>query len=199
MGTITAHNITDIITQYGIKTFIETGTGHGAAVKFCVQFPFEDLHTVEIDQITYDENIKPIEGFDPRVKFYLDNSANFLTKLLTELPKEKPILFFLDAHYPGCWYRLATQLETEKDLKLRIPLENEGNIIASLRPEGKDVIIIDDLRIYEDGPYEDGNWVDRAAVGADNIQFMFDTFGKTHNVTRDFRHQGYLVITPKTS
>ena len=34
-------------------------------------------------------------------------------------------------------------------------------MIASIRPNNKDVFIIDDLRLYEDGNYELGNLEDR--------------------------------------
>ena len=28
-------------------------------------------------------------------------------------------------------------------------------------------------------------------------EFIFDIFANTHDLLRDYRHQGYLIITPK--
>jgi hypothetical protein len=30
-----------------------------------------------------------------------------------------------------------------------------------------------------------------------NSQFIYDMFEKTHDLTKDLRSQGYLIITPK--
>jgi hypothetical protein len=76
-------------------------------------------------------------------------------------------------------------------------LEKEVRTIKQHRDTTKDVFIIDDLRVYEDNNYSDGNWPLKSQVGGDGIDFIFELFQDTHNIERDLRHQGFLIITPK--
>jgi len=59
------------------------------------------------------------------------------------------------------------------------------------------VFILDDLRIYEDGPYEYGNWDLRKFIPNLNLDFLNDIVSKTHTISKDMRHQGFLILTPK--
>jgi hypothetical protein len=71
----------------------------------------------------------------------------------------------------------------------------------------KDVIICDDLWLYEDGPFEWGNFdehnrrcgrtIARAQLGVGSSESIVAAFKDTHNVLRLYHHQGYLIFLPK--
>jgi hypothetical protein len=42
-----------------------------------------------------------------------------------------------------------------------------------------------------------GNWKDRILYGGDGIQFIYDLFDKTHNISKLLNHQGYVILAPK--
>ena len=56
--------------------------------------------------------------------------------------------------------------------------------------------VIDDLRIYEDGPFETGNWAERNLYGGDGIAFIEDLFEDTHFVVRSYNKQGFVILLP---
>jgi len=79
----------------------------------------------------------------------------------------------------------------------RLPLQKELEVIFSeYKFFTSSVFIIDDLRIYEDDNYTDGNWKDRVTLGGENINFVFDTFNHTHIIQKDLRYQGFFIIEP---
>ena len=83
-----------------------------------------------------------------------------------------------------------------KDIKL--PLRKEIELIKKLRPGFNDVILIDDLRIYETGPYKSGNMPDNIlAPSVRNVDFVTEAFAKSHNIQRSFLEEGYLLVLPK--
>jgi hypothetical protein len=53
------------------------------------------------------------------------------------------------------------------------------------------------LRVYEDNNFSDGNWPLRAQAGGNGIDFVHEIFDGSHNIEKDLRHQGFLIITPK--
>jgi hypothetical protein len=102
----------------------------------------------------------------------------------------------LDAHFPGADFHFETY-DSTKDYDTRLPLKKELETIKINRSNNKDVFIIDDLRVYEDNNYTDGNWSLRKEVGGDGIDFVYELFGQSHNIEKDLRYQGYLILTPK--
>ena len=59
-----------------------------------------------------------------------------------------------------------------------------------------DVFVIDDLRVYEDGPFETGNWAERGLYGGDGIAFIEELFEDTHYVVRSYNKQGFVMLFP---
>ena len=90
-------------------------------------------------------------------------------------------------------------------MKDAFPLEEEVQIISKNRDVSKDVFIIDDFILYEEGDYDCINyncvweygWLQEELDLKTNSQFLYDMFEKTHDLTKDLRSQGYLIITPK--
>ncbi len=110
---------------------------------------------------------------------------------------ENPALFFLDAHYPDS-YRDAQNVEVINDDPdyIKIPLEGELRIICQKRDLSKDIVVIDDIRIYQDGPYEHGNFANRAKHGGENLNFVEELLGDTHILVESHLQEGYLICFP---
>lgn len=81
------------------------------------------------------------------------------------------------------------------------PLEEELSIIANNKDISNDVFIIDDLRIYEEGPFRGGNFP--LVARPDNweftgIDFVYDILIETHNVKKNYNNEGYIICEPKS-
>jgi hypothetical protein len=78
-------------------------------------------------------------------------------------------------------------------------LKQELTIIRELRPAGLDVILIDDLRIYEDGPFAAGNLPPSHPAfprqGRD-LGVVAALFGTSHTISRHYDDEGYLILLP---
>ncbi len=181
--------------KYGIREMIETGTGDGSSISFVKEAIYR-IYSFEINTEIYK---KVWEKFAPNkdIRIYNTDSVFGLKKLFKYYNFRDPILFFLDAHFPGADFGYAGY-EDEKKPDIRIPLQQELEVIVKSRGEDikKDVFIIDDLRIYEDGPYEEGDWPLRSKIGGDGIEFIYDLFAETHYIKKDYRYQGFVLLTP---
>jgi hypothetical protein len=188
--------------KYGIKSFVETGTGMGVSLSLAVALDFDQVHTIEIvpelvalSRMKYASNAK--------VHIHEGDSRVLLEPILRELPKE-PALFWLDAHFPGSDSGMV-DYEAEPDIAKRLPLREEINLIHALRSDCLDVLLIDDARLFQpeyDGrvdQYVSGLWKDWAPVqGSDrSAAFIREAYGKTHGIVCDFADQHYWMIIPK--
>ena len=137
---------------------------------------------------------------DPRVRILNEASESALARVLPTIGRDRPILFWLDAHFPGADFGLAGYGD-ERNPDLRLPLERELDLIARLRRPCRDVILVDDLRIYEDGPFEMGNVPEFAQTlppDRRNIDFIArGPLTATHEVQKLYQHTGYALILPR--
>lgn len=85
-----------LVTDHKIDVVIETGTFHGMSTKAFAAMGVE-VHTVDNNQAFYNIAQAGLEDLN-NVHQYLDNSPDFLAKLLPSL-KDKNVLLFLDAHW----------------------------------------------------------------------------------------------------
>jgi len=201
MGELQIFDILSFKEEYNLNVFVETGTGNGHSLKHVLDLSkdnkFRKYYSIEIFKPLYEECLDKFSEYKNHdIQLINDNSYNGLQKIFTETYSNDNILFWLDAHFPGADFKF-TSYDSTKDKSLRIPLEDEIKLIKKNRPNNNDVFIIDDLRIYEDGEYEMGNWKDRHLYGGDGIQFIYDAFEETHDITKLNNHQGYIVLTPK--
>lgn len=192
MGAIYQHDVPDYIKKFNLENYVETGTGAGDCLSHVLNLGFKKLISVEIYPQVYEGAVNRFK--DTQAKVLLGNSYEVLPSILENL--EGNVLFFLDAHFPGADFHFETYNSTT-DYDTRLPLEREVRTIKQHRDTSKDVFIIDDLRVYEDNNYSDGNWPLKSQVGGDGIDFIFELFQNTHNIKRDLRYQGFLIITPK--
>lgn len=195
MGAIYQHNVEHYINKYNLEYYVETGTGEGTCLSHVLNFPFKKYYSVEIYKQVYD-NVLPKFINNEKCNLILGNSYEVLPNILKET--DGNILFFLDAHFPGADFHYETYTSVT-DYDTRLPLKREIETIVNNRDVKNDVFIIDDLRVYEDNEYTDGNWGLRGVAGGDGIDFVFDLLDKTHVINRDLRYQGFLIITPKNN
>ena len=197
MGELQLFNINEIKNKYNLDIFIETGTGDATSLKHVIDNSnFENYFSVEIYKPLADLAKEKFKNKN-NVEIINENSSDGLTSILKKIETHKKILFWLDAHFPGADFGGPNTYKSITEKHLRIPLENEIEIIKEHRKDCLDFYIIDDLRIYEDGNYEAGNWEDRKLYGGDGIQFIYDSFNKTHEIKKIYNHQGYILLIPK--
>lgn len=197
MGTLTHFNLTEMRHKYGLRHLVETGTGIGDSMAFALHFGFDTLHTSEIEPALVTAATARLSPYG--VSVHNKNSLEFLQELCPTLPPDEPALFWLDAHFPGVDYHFRN-LQDTTDQALMLPLESELRAIMASRPNSRDVILIDDIRIYADGPFAHG-WVSaylRPACPIErSIDFIHRICGATHNVKVIYDHEGYALLTPK--
>jgi hypothetical protein len=201
MGALNIFDIINIKQQHNLNIFVETGTGIGSSLihvlETTIQSSFEQYYSIEISKNLYERCLFIPEKYNNQsVKILNDTSVSGLETILQEVSSDKNIFFWLDAHFPDADHNFASYTSTQNK-SLRIPLEEEIQLIKKYRNNSKDYFIIDDLRIYEDGNYEGGNWADRTLYGGSGIQFIYDAFEDSHNITKLNNGEGYIVLQPK--
>ena len=202
MGDIKIFNIKQLRDKFKIRSFFETGTLYGDTIDY-YQEEFDVLISVEIDKELAEKAQKRFKD-NYRIKIINDTSKAALEEMLPRFNTN--ILFWLDAHFPGAdAHKVAYDAEQNQDT--RLPLEKELETIVNLRKNYGDVIIIDDLWLYEDGPFEWGSFdnhmksigsdVTRASLGVKNSDFIYNLIKDKYDYKKDYHHQGYLIIYPK--
>jgi len=195
MGHISAAvDIAHTCEQNSISNFVETGTGDGSSCRYVAgAVKGITIHTIEyVPEIL--EKTKAILGpLYANINFHLGSSKDVLAELVPTL--RGSTLFWLDAHFPGADYGYA-QYDSFADKTIRIPLEVELETICSLRDVSRDIFVMDDLRIYEDGPFEEGNWTGRKTLGGIGIGFIRDLLEGTHSIEKSYKQQGFVIARP---
>jgi hypothetical protein len=196
MGELFFFQLAKLIDVFQCDTFFETGTGYGFGVYVARMFPFKNILSVEI-LASEVERLRPAFSSDHRVQLFAGRSSDIMTQVLPHISGN--IIFWLDAHFPGAHHHLQGY-DGEQDIDTRLPLERELALIKQLRPGKRDVILIDDLRIYERDKFEWGNMSDfgQDAAGKYDSKFLYTTFEETHVAQRYLNHSGYLALLPKT-
>ena len=188
-----AIQIKNVLDFYDIKNFVETGTGKAEVVQTVVEADDTlNVHTIEVIPEIYDKN-KINFSYLKDVNWHLGTSFDILPEILPDL--KGTTLFWMDAHFPGADFGLSSYGD-EKDDDKRLPLKKELETIVANRDVTNDVFVIDDLRIYEDGPFGDGNWEDREKYGGDGIEFIEELFDETHYVVKSYNAQGSILLFP---
>jgi hypothetical protein len=206
MGALHAFDLVPFIEEFKLNTYFETGTGEAVSLKYALKFPFEKLYSVDIDKELID-NLSGLQAENPRLTLINNYSSKALEEFVPTLDKDKPVLFFLDAHFPGADFHKITYEESiRKYQKDAFPLEDEINIIKNLRDTSNDMFIIDDFILYEKNhDYETikhgviwrYEWLQKELSLETDSNFIYKKFEDTHNFKVDIKHQGYLIITPK--
>jgi hypothetical protein len=198
MGYLWSFKLDHFIQQFGIKIMVETGTGSGDAVRYGKRFVFEEIYSIEVvaEQV---EKLRPEFADDPRIHLIVGDSMSVLKELIPKLKSNT--LFWLDAHFPGADLGLRTYGESS-ELANSFPLIRELEMIRDLRGGFRDVILIDDLRIYETDKFQFGNIRDNhdnwnGVQFPPDSRFLYTTLEKTHQCHRFLAHEGYFALLPK--
>jgi hypothetical protein len=205
MGDIKIYDISEIIDKCKSKFFVETGTLLGDAVEHVRQYKFDKIISFEIIEELADKAKERFKD-DSRVDIVLGDSSKVLPKALDGLNGNA--IFWLDAHFPGADIGINSYTD-DIETNTNLPLEREIRAIAARVGKYNDVIIIDDLWIYEDGEWEwgtfdnhmikHGNSVRRSDLCAGDASFIRELFNETHNIKVINRYQGSLVLIPKST
>ena len=206
MGALYRFDLNPFISKYGLTQYIETGTGEANGLLHAFSYPFIDYYSVDIDEeLIVDAWKKVHERTDiAPIKVHLaaSRSIDALREWIPNLDSS-PCLFFLDAHFPGADFHKISYEESIREYKQdAFPLGEELRIIVDTRDTSKDVFIIDDLMLYEDGAYDGGvewkfQWLQKELDLETDSSFLYDILRDTHDLVKDTRDQGYLVATPK--
>ena len=206
MGLLREHKLTDYIDRYNLKYYFETGTGKAECLEYALRYPFEEYWTVDIDEDLIEESFNKFKNMSKNINLLIGKSTEILDEYVPQIPKESPTLFYLDAHFPGADFQKCTYEESIREHKQdAFPLEEEVDVILEKRDVSKDVFIIDDLVLYEEGDYACLNegciweygWLQEELDLKTDSKFLYEKFEKTHDFKKDLRSQGYLIITPK--
>jgi hypothetical protein len=196
MGTLRKYDLSSC----GCVYFFETGTGLGASLRHAIHNGrFTKLFSTEIHKETA-LKAQALFQSKPAVEIRNENSTIALKKILLSLDPLEPILFFLDAHFPG---EVSENYSYDKNIHndITMPLKEELKIIKALRATSPDILIVDDLNLYEDGPFENGNIVKSYAniKGEERDLSFIDKIFEDKDISRDYRDEGYLILKPSGS
>lgn len=193
MGSIKRFNLKNYIDKYNLTYFIETGTFLGESIDFSLNFEFKKILSMEIMKNLF-EKAKSKYKENARVDIFLGDTSKNFSELLLNIPSNNNCLFWLDAHLPT-HYGMSNHEITSKETV--IPLEKELEEIKKIVGVENNVFLIDDLRIYEDGPFSNGNWFERKIMGGEGIKFIENIFQPTHTIEKNYSDEGYIIICPK--
>jgi len=79
MGVFEQFNAPSLLSHYGCRTFIETGTGIGLSLHYAATLPFGELHSCEID-LGLAQAAKSLFQDDPRIHIHTSNSEDMLRR-----------------------------------------------------------------------------------------------------------------------
>jgi hypothetical protein len=196
MGKLSHFDLNGYIHSYGLNHMIETGTYLGDSVAHAIQFNFEKIYSIELVEDFYEKSSNRFK-YNEKVIILNNTSKDGLVKILTNYDV-KNCLFWLDAHLPN-FYKSEYSSDYKKDKDLLIPLEDELRTIIKNKNIMNDVFIIDDLRIYELGNFQKGNWTGAMDSGVTGIDFIYELLGNSHNINKSYDDEGYIICTPKTN
>ena len=183
-----------MLKSFGIKNFVETGTGDGSSMdKVLLTEIVDNAYGIELDDELYANLEKAYDGID-YMHLYKGYSEDEMANVMDDIDDE-PALFWLDAHFPGADYGPAGY-GAEEDVNKRLPMEAELRVMKEKCDLSKDIIFMDDLRIYVDRGYEAGNWDQRKMYGGDGYDFVEELIGDTHVLVEHHGDQGYLLAFP---
>jgi len=197
MGQITHFDISVMKIMYGLSGFVETGTWMGDAVEAAFNAGYSPIFSIELNEEICEKAVDRFSGRD-NITILQGSSEARLPEIISKL--SSPTLWWLDAHLPDLRYdnKVNEKGVLPSDQNHKFPLEIELKMISSLRDLSTDVIVIDDLRIYEKGPFEHGNapW-EHSYYERGGADFVEEILGKTHKCMKSYDNEGYIVCTPK--
>jgi hypothetical protein len=133
--------------EFNIRTFVETGSGHGETVQKAIKI-FPEVHTIELADRLYEE----VSGkFGNKAHCHHGPSVEVLRETILPTLGDDPVVYWLDAHYSG---------GPTAGRREQCPLLRELGEINQRRGNN-DFIIIDDAHVFfSPAVYGRINWLD---------------------------------------
>ena len=197
MGYLQHFDLTNLKQHTDIEVFVETGTYMGDSLAYALANNFKKLYSIELLEKYYNLCIEKFKNYQ-NVELVNNNSIEGLKIVLKKI-KNKKTLFWLDAHLPDFYDHSFQTNNYLQDNALYIPLQNELVVLTQQKDVSNDVILIDDLRIYEIGNFGSGNWdgLLQHKEYKEGINFVYDLLSKTDNIKKLYDHEGYITCIPK--
>lgn len=186
MGFLHALSVPNLMIEFNLSTFVETGTFRGDGLLHAMAFPFSWLHSIEANPELWKSAGDRVEAERPDYDHYTmwrGDTAEVLAGLLPRL--ERPALFWLDAHLPELYGMTDAT---------RLPLLQEVQAIVAEGRHGRDVLIMDDWRLYEPGSCTVDFYEPPRLEDAQEIRRLL---APTHRLLLDTRDEGYMVARPR--
>lgn len=163
--------------------FVETGTWKGNSIALILKENLaKEIHSIECDERFY-EYSKNRFMKNKNVHLYYGYSSDYLETIINKIPKDKMVLWWLDAHYPV----------NEENLDSLLPLQHELDIIVKNRNVLHDHVLCDDYRIYEKITPEKGN-LNETLMSKKKLNLT--TWKETHEIIISKKRTGYLYLKP---
>lgn len=197
MGSLKSFNLFDLLINLNIDTFVETGTYTGDSLEHALSTNlFKKLYSVELLEQYYNLCLQKFLN-NKNVELVHNNSIDGLKYILKKI-KTNNVLFWLDAHLPDFYDPNIKKNYVEQE-DLFIPLKTELEVIKKEKNISNDVFLIDDLRIYESGNFENGNWdeVHKNEKYKQGIIFVYNILENTHDIQKLYKDEGYIICIPK--
>jgi hypothetical protein len=197
MGTVASIGLDWLVQSHRLDTFVESGTGHGHNLIRALQWPqLTALHSIEIDYPTHHRAAVTFSN-EPRVKLYHGDSSQILGAIASELSPQRRVLWYLDAHFAGSGRIEPLAMVVDRDPRELVPLQREVVGLRGRRDLAGDVVIVDDLCLFEVGPYETDAPQLREQLGLQSLGWLDHLFSRTHEISRLTRDGGYWVARPR--
>jgi predicted O-methyltransferase YrrM len=164
--------------EYHIDTAVETGTCRGFTT-ILFSFLFEEVHTIEKNPDFYNL-VKPKLDEYSNIRIYFGSSEKVLQTILPSLA-QKPILFYLDAHWQSYW-----------------PLLDELEEISKTHKDNC-IIVIDDFQVpgRADIPYDAyGSQKCCFEYVKDKLNKIFTSFTVHYVIPKSVKSRAKLIVIP---
>ena len=198
MGTLARFNLSLLKRELGLNTLYEMGTGHGHSLLWAHRSGIEHLTSIESDPSTWQVAQTNLENV-PKVKLLRGDAMELINAIPANA--QGPRLISLDAHFPGGadFKGMDANSKSTRDQRSLSLLEE----LCALAGKGltNDWIIMDDARLYVDGPFAKGECPDWARQWTqkpqlDECRALFSDAHDLHLLRQD---EGYFILAPKQS
>ena len=192
--------LAELVREFSLNTFVETGTGWGQGVRDALEVPtLRHVHSIEVDEETYLRNVQEFkrEIRRGRVTLWLGDSRKVLSTVAHSINPMAGVVWYLDAHFAGSGRAVPVpMLPLAVPATDAVPLVDEVKAIWSVRDMARDVVIIDDRVLWEADDYEAGDDPSFRAQLQRNDVLMVEQLLPHHHVARLKADMGYAVFHP---
>lgn len=207
--TLNKDRIQGWIDKYDLKTFVETGLENGRSLSWLMKLEkIEKFISIDIDYRCLERAERlGLEQYDTDEYMALNDSVTLLHGSSVDMlptamdAAEGNILWWLDAHVPkvgGQWLNqdLAASQEDIRDMSVAFPLEEELEVLKASRDISKDVILVDDMRVYDQDSWH-RIFTERGYGDTGSSDFVSFALEATHIVTTERADSHYLIALPR--